>query len=191
MQTLVEFDRFWNASFSHMPPIAWHMREENMLKWVRFYSLPGGKRYPSSRGERLVALRRYNSIADEVFLDDVDCWIVAAYPIYDGIPQYNIDVILSEGFDLFKNIDFISDDGDLEVQRIFVKSGTWKSGKFNKIFNLIMDGKLPSLMFVSKARLSIYAPYDGGIDVILQAADAFQEMLQKYEEWLSDREDGL
>ncbi|MEP4150927.1 MAG: hypothetical protein ABJL73_06445, partial [Lentilitoribacter sp.] len=62
-----ELSKLFTHVFSSLSPLSWEIREENPENWVRLYSLPGGKRYPTNRFDRDEIFRRYNDISKFVF----------------------------------------------------------------------------------------------------------------------------
>ena len=46
-------------------------------------------------------------------------------------------------------------------------------------------------MFVSLSKKCVIAPYDGGVDVIVDSTEKRDRLKAKYVDWLSDREDGM
>ena len=46
-------------------------------------------------------------------------------------------------------------------------------------------------MFISNKENCILAPYDGGMDIIVESQEKRDELKVKYKDWLSTREDGM
>ncbi len=46
-------------------------------------------------------------------------------------------------------------------------------------------------MFLSESKKWIYAPYDGGADIVLQSEIERDEIKKKYVAWLSQHPEGL
>lgn len=46
-------------------------------------------------------------------------------------------------------------------------------------------------MFVCPSQKCIVAPYDGGVDIILDTTENRDKIKSRYQDWLSPREDGL
>ena len=60
----------------------------------------------------------------------------------------------------------------------------------NDILKSIADDEI-SLMFVCPSKKCIVAPYDGGVDIILDTTENRDKIKPRYQDWLSPREDGL
>ena len=73
---------------------------------------------------------------------------------------------------------------------IYVKTEKWKNGNRDEILKAIADDEIRA-MFVSTSRKCVIAPYDGGVDVIVDSTEKRDRLKAKYKDWLSDREDGM
>ena len=73
---------------------------------------------------------------------------------------------------------------------IYVKTENWKNGSRDEILKAIADDEIRA-MFVSPSKKCVIAPYDGGVDVIVESTEKRDILKQKYIDWLSNREDGL
>lgn len=73
---------------------------------------------------------------------------------------------------------------------IYVKTENWKNGNRDEILKKIADDEIRA-MFVSPTKKCVIAPYDGGVDVIVDSAEKSDRLNAKYVNWLSDREDGM
>ena len=60
----------------------------------------------------------------------------------------------------------------------------------DKLFSQIANDELTGLI-VNKFSKRIFAPYDGGFDLILEDKAAVQAYKRKYKDWMSDRKDWL
>ena len=69
---LAELTGRWREAWPGCPPIGHLLRQRVPDRWVRFHSLPLGKRYPVSAGEYHEVLMRYNTVLAAV-LEENDC----------------------------------------------------------------------------------------------------------------------
>ena len=67
----------------------------------------------------------------------------------------------------------------------------WAAGRFHAAFRRVADDELDDLLLVSIERSAVFAPYDGGIDVI--GADCFvcDSLGRDYRAWRSTHPSGL
>jgi hypothetical protein len=73
---------------------------------------------------------------------------------------------------------------------IYVKSEKWENGKMDEILKAIATDEIRA-MFVSPSNKCVIAPYDGGVDVIVDSTEKRDKLKTKYKGWLSDRQDGM
>ena len=73
---------------------------------------------------------------------------------------------------------------------IYVKSENLENGNRDEILKAIADDEIRA-MFVSPSNKCIIAPYDGGVDVIVDSMEKRDSLKVIYKDWLSDREDGM
>ncbi len=62
---------------------------------------------------------------------------------------------------------------------IYIKTEKWKNGKRDEILKAIADDEI-SAMFVSPSKKCVIAPYDGGVDVIVDSTEKRDKMKDKY-----------
>ena len=66
----------------------------------------------------------------------------------------------------------------------------WQPHKFDNLLTDIAQDSLRAF-FISVEKELIIAPYDGSIDIILNGTKTRDLYKQKYNVWLSERQDGL
>lgn len=183
------FSQFWNSRFSGSLPLMYLLREESRDQWVRFYSLPKGKRYPSDEREEEEILKRYNSIAGFVFDENEPVWLVANTGVRRSETRHILKLLAMH----FKSTgikSYTDADGDKCKSRFFYKQAHWKSGAFNDLFSLILHEKISSILFVNQKAQLFYA-YDGGMDVILPDVLQLDHIKRQFKQWHSPLLSGL
>lgn len=183
------FSQFWNSRFSGRLPLMYLLREEKRNQWVRFYSLPEGKRYPSDEREEEEILKRYNSVAGFVFDDNEPVWLVANTDV-DRFETRHILKLLAMGFKSTGIKSYTDADGDRCKSRFFYKQDHWKSGTFNDLFSLTIHEKISGILFVNQ-KAQLFYVYDGGMDVILSNANQLDHIKHQFEQWRSPLLSGL
>jgi hypothetical protein len=144
------FQRLWLEHYCHAQPIGWSLRISHKEEWIRFYSLPDGKRYATEEPEFTELLDRYNGLADEILTGSARCWIIAALPVHDGFSRFKPYDILSRGFKLLKEEQISDADGDVERYEFFIKEDQWVAQRHNLILIDIARDRLPPLLFISE-----------------------------------------
>jgi len=173
------------------------LRERFEDRWFRIHSLPGSKRYPEEPAEYDELLYRHNTIASEVLGCGSKCWLVVA--------TYTDDVNAVEAPDLAELSEIKLEQAyafeeppdplvevDFPVNIVcWVAQLRWQPNRFDELVRLVADCKAPKLLFVDKSISRVYAPYDGGADLILETSQQRDALRAKYTEWLSEHPAGL
>ncbi|MBO0593988.1 hypothetical protein I2486_21520 [Cellulophaga sp. E16_2] len=73
---------------------------------------------------------------------------------------------------------------------VYSRHDIWKRNSQNDLLKNIADDEFRA-MFVCPKRNCIVAPYDGGMDIIVDSQKKRDELKAKYKDWLSEREDGM
>ena len=189
-----EFLKIWNANYPGQIPAGYSLRSHFSARWVRFHSLPQSKRYADDEHDYEILLERANTVASEHLGRGHDCWLVASWHAGSHRHEkkrWKRDVQVPYGLQPALRWKFDPDDGD-EADRIaFAGHCTWQPGTFDDLIRLIADGAQSHIFWVSQKTGVIFAPYDGGADLILPSGDAVEEFKNKYADWLSDHPEGL
>jgi hypothetical protein len=179
------FKEWWSATLGLVPPLGWRLRDQLHDNWLRIHTLPLSKRYPETRTEWAEVAKRQKAAAAEA-LGGVGrpCWVV--------VPVYGQDVRLHRRFD---------DLPGLKLARGFVKvvdhrkvtfwaaRTVWKPSTFKVALRAVADDRFRALWASDKG--DVFAPYDGGVDLILRPPARLAEVRSKFESWLSAHPEGL
>ncbi|TCQ73827.1 hypothetical protein EDF68_11718 [Ochrobactrum sp. BH3] len=186
----VRFQKFWKENFQEYPPIIWILRDLFKENWVRFYSLPKGKQFPTRPEEFSTALHRYNEISNSIFVEHEDIWLIlATYTIVDRRFLENSFIPMQKLY--YVGEESITDThGYIDRIEIYCKEIKWGSYDSSIIYNLIIDESIPQILFISKNG-DMFAPYTGGSDIIIQDTARLQALRLRFEGWMSDLESGL
>jgi hypothetical protein len=193
-----EFNKFWTLTYPATPPIQYLFRHNYADKWFRIHSLPQSKRYANSKQEWDILLARHNEIITDIIGDDEKVLLVT------GDYNFNapLEIHITHQDPIFKSFSFTrANDIDLyelsrdeygqgEVYRPAFAEIRWRPRQYDVLLKAIADDELQAF-FVSPASKRIAAPYDGGIDFILNDTKTRDIFKEKYNEWLSERQDGM
>lgn len=189
-----EFIEHWNERYPEALAINHELKWIYPDRWFRIHSLPKSKRYAESAEEYKIILDRQNQLLSDLIGEGKE--VAIAFGLYkNDITNDNYEVI--KGFNEFQKVLTI----DLHKERpeeymdgvcldLFVKTETWKSGNRDEILKAIADDEIRA-MFVSFSRECIVAPYDGGVDVLVDSTELRDRLKSNYKDWLSDRADGM
>lgn len=186
------FGAFWRGAYADSPPLGYLLRRRYRERWVRFHSLPGSKRYATTKGERETVLGRMNTLASDVLGDDKPCWLVAS-KFVDRNAQWPVEKVLG-GRRLLPAFRFI--DGDFGQDESFelrswVCRLCWRSGAVDDLLAGVADDALRGILAVSCATAAVFAPYDGGADLILPDPGQALCVKERHAGWLSGQPEGL
>jgi hypothetical protein len=183
----------WETAWPQAQPQGQRLRCQFPQQWVRFHSLPGGKRYATSPDEQREVLRRHTAVLD---------WLS------DGSREGDLLVIAEDwgpedmagGWSRRELPDtwpwrvFTSHDDDDEDQRphntyFWVKSIS-STHEVQHLLDLAADYRADFIVCDIGSRW-IFAPYDGGADVFLPDEATRDTLEALHPDWLPDRSDGL
>ena len=167
----------WNRHYPETPPISYLFKSQLPKRWVRVHSLPAAKRYPDNRAEWDVLLMRQNAVIDYLVPQNTPItwvwnWLERDCPIF-------------KSFDLTRLGIFRHDESAFESWQM---KDHWGSRLSNPFLMMIAKEQMRAFIIAPDC---LIAPYDGGVDVILQDSHTAIAFKQHFADWLSTREDGL
>ena len=189
-----EFIDYWNKNYPEALPINYELKTVYPERWFRIHSLPESKRYAESESEYQIILDRQNTLINDLIDNNTE--IITLFGLYtDDITNNNYKEL--NDFGEFVKVEAI----DLQKERpkenehelfldIYIKIDYWTSNSKNEMLKAIADDEIRA-MFISPSSNYIIAPYDGGVDIIVDSIEKRDALKLKYYEWLSEREDGL
>jgi hypothetical protein len=176
-----EFIDYWNKVYPESFPINHELKEIYKDRWFRIHSLPESKRYAETEDEYKMLLDRQNQLINDLIGKESE--VAISFGLYtDDITNDNHKEITDFGeFEEYENEMYFD---------IYVKSEKWENGKMDEILKAIATDEIRA-MFVSPSNKCVIAPYDGGVDVIVDSTEKRDKLKTKYKGWLSDRQDGM
>ena len=182
-----DFEQQWWLHFGQTPPVGWRLRDSFQERWARFHALPESKRYAHTDAERAIILRRANTLASEVLGLGQACWLVANTPIItsdeigliSGVYTINKKALSRH----FGWVDLREGREDQRPWAAYYKQFNWTPGLFDDVFAKIAIEQEANVIWVSADMTSVFAPYDGGFDLILPTAEKISKLKKTYDEW--------
>jgi hypothetical protein len=192
--TEIEFIDYWNKEYPESFPINHELKWVYPDRWFRIHSLPKSKRYAESAGEYNIILDRQNQLINDMVGEESEIIILFGLCTNDTTNENYKELTDFREFQKVLSIDFHKErpeENENEMYYdIYIKTEKWKNGKRDEILKAIADDEI-SAMFVSPSKKCVIAPYDGGVDVIVDSTEKRDKLKDKYRDWLSYREDGM
>lgn len=189
-----EFNKYWETAYPESYPINHELKWIYPNRWFRIHSLPESKRYAESDSEYQIILERQNQLMNDLIGEDTE--IIISFGLYtDDIANDNYKEL--NDYEEFLKVQTI----DLHKERpeeyedemyfdIYIKKDRWKSDSKNQMLKAIADEEIRA-MFICPSKNCIVAPYDGGVDIIVDSTEKRDSLKIKYKDWLSKSKDGL
>lgn len=195
-----EIQKLWRINFGDCPPASYLFKHQLTDRWIRIHSLPESKRYAENDSETAELLKRQNTILFDVIGNDSECFLVGGN--YSDSPlEENLKHCPAFGnfhfqeFVKFPKQDFDPDILEQDEEPIYLSLlfSTYKlnEGDLNKILLCVANWEIINFFVVNFERQHIFAPYDGGVDLVLSNSDERDEFKTKYKDWLSIHPSGF
>ena len=179
----------WQHAFEGLPPLGFALRTGLRHRWIRLYSLPGGKRYPTSDDEMAELVRRHNLVASAVLGLGAP---ITAWVAHYGHEKPPLD--LEHWTWVSETPSWRGSEADLESlegARLLERSLIWTPNALDREWRLCADDQLASMTVFSSGLGSAFCPYDGGVDVFLGSPALVDSIRRLFPDWLSTHSAGL
>ncbi|WP_058749169.1 DUF3885 domain-containing protein [Curtobacterium oceanosedimentum] len=179
--------RAWDEHWAE-EPLGHALREAHGDRWVRFWSLPKAKRYADTDAEHAEVLRRHLTVLRSL-AEGTPVWVIAQD--WDGRTiesGWSRDAVPGR-WPWRRSHDFAVSDEQGAVGSFY-----WvRSSAVEDLAGLLRDvAEERANVVVGGEDLSwVYAPYDGGADVILPTRARRDSLARRHRHWRSTRRDGL
>ncbi|MBK3520016.1 DUF3885 domain-containing protein [Carboxylicivirga marina] len=189
-----EFIRFWQKEYPDSFPIKHELKWIYKNRWLRIHSLPESKRYAETENQYETILDRQKQLIEDLIGEETE--VVIAYGHYTDYltNDKHTDQTDFGEYNKVLTINLTEERPDeYEVEMyfdIFAKIEKWQSDSKNEMLRAIADDEFQA-MFICPSKHCIIAPYDGGVDIIMDSTENRDKLKLKYKDWISEREDGL
>ncbi len=190
------FQAVWNGYYPGCRPVGYKMRSDGAKHWLRFHSLPGSKRYADNDQERGILLARQNQLAGEVLGIDAACWLVQTCWGQPDLADVHDPFRACREFNLalawrFVEIDDEEEDDAQYVWNVHGGPTYWRAGAFDELLLAIANETAAPTLWFSPLTGSVFAPYDGGVDLFLPSLSLVDRLVAVHPDWLSPHPQGL
>jgi hypothetical protein len=189
-----QFDHFWATNFPESPPINHLFKIHLKERWLRIHSLPEAKRYADSPEEWAILLERQNTVLADLFDNQESVIVYALTGVYSNEDNYFEEKYIVENeclksliFKPLTPIDLHKTSGDWYDEGVvftpYFAKEKFKINKFDEILKTIANDEI-RVCFVDTKGEFIFAPYDGGVDLVFKDVETRNFYEKKYEAWL-------
>ena len=185
----------WHRWYPETPPVGFLLRDAFPERWLRIHSLPESKRYPDSGFQYAEIQRRHSAVADRLLGADACAFLVS----HACSGRYSRDVGVLAGFPPVELPQLWALDASWhdEEHGAFAEpaciSGsrvTWDRVRFARFIAAVADDKMRGVLLNIRTG-AVYAPYDGGADLICASETTRDAFREEFATWLPDNPDGL
>lgn len=188
------FPPWWTERYGQTPPLGHELRAAFPERWFRIHSLPQSKRYPEYEAEQEVLLERHVTVAAEILTRGAPCKVLTASYGTESETVGRRSTLDGFGERVFGCIaSFLDEEDEPEYRQwtaFWVAETTWDPAAERSVLLDIAEDQRRAL-WIDSASGEVYAPYDGGADLILASTERRNRLRQKFSSWLSARPDGL
>ncbi len=198
-----KFQIVWSHYYGDCVPLTNIFKYNLRNKWLRFHSLPNGKRHAQNNDELSEIIKKKHCLMKDVIGDSSKAFVVFATPNYETSPsEFNLDCELNqthkayievcnkiiEKFNLENEFTINFDEMSFSINSALVELDKFS---FDDVFSQIANDELDYLFIMNPKNGDIFAPYDGGVDLIIGDETKKANLREKHKNWLSNREDGF
>ncbi len=183
----------WQQMWPQCPPIGHLFRHRMPERWVRFHSLPRGKRHPGNAAEYREILDRANAVLAAVLSE------AAVDEIYVVTVEYGSDDLASGTEPIHVGLHpgavawmrAVDPEHPDETYRLHVSRQPYTPGDLDDLLRYVAEDRAPGVIITDTALRWLLHPYDGGVDVIAPSVEERDRLEERFSGWLSERPDGL
>jgi hypothetical protein len=190
--TAHEFEYFWRTSYSKTLPMRHLLRKNYEKEWFRIKSFLNTKNFPSNKKELKALLERQNDIFTDILGQKTKILAVT------GEYHFNDELVESDFLNnpVLKDFQFISlqpidlhevsktEFNQNDLYKPYFTEFTWVHSKYNDLLEAIALDQV-RMFFVSVQTKCLIAPFDGGIDFIIENQGIKEHYMKKYSDWLA------
>lgn len=141
-----------------------------------------------------IILDRATILAKRVLGENEECWLCVSVP-ESGSPRYENKLHWAwRAFNLTKVnkwADHREGEDDAFYWNTYAAEIIWSQSNFNGQLRRIARDLEPAVIWVAKDMSALFAPYDGGFDILMPNSESVTLIKNEFQNWLSDSPSGL
>lgn len=185
--------RAWLDRLPGSRPVSDELRTALADRWVRFHSLPDSRRYAADEAERREIVRRHRAVLAELAgLSGTDelLLVTAAWSGGLEVPDRPAPLAaLTPQSWFWDSIVTELDEGDPRCVHLWVETIDRADPRLDPILRMVADEAIAGIILADPPLQRLFAPYDGGVDVIAADPGERDQLADRFADWLP--KDGL
>jgi hypothetical protein len=184
----------WKAHFGELPPVGHELRAALRDRWLRIHSLPDSKRYADNDAEYAELLRRHYLVAGEILGEGREVILgLHANGNERDLHSSLLDLAWSKSLGVpdLPAVVFPALEQDDDAIVSVTCTVRWATGAWDALIRDVADWRAASVVLCNPGSGEVYAPYDGGADVIVANSHRVATLKGRWSEWLSTHPFGL
>src|SRR5215471_17093414 len=179
------FRKYWTEEYPSSPPIGFELRVRYGERWFRIHSLPLSKRYPQTDTEKLEVLLRHNAVLDKFLGPTDDFGLLSTGYSDESAPTLPRLLQTDPALRQKSRYAFtVKSDVGSPYWHFFVCDEKWQSGCLDAMLRQISTNEIADVLVVGQKQKFVYAPYDGGADIIVRDSETKTKMQAQFSSWL-------
>ncbi|GIG61589.1 hypothetical protein Lfu02_59610 [Longispora fulva] len=177
----------WTELWPECAPVPTRLRAAYPDRWIRFRTLPEGRRHPASEEEYAAVLHRHNTVLDDLVTDGRVLVLTAAYS-----ETLRADAAPHPGDTYWTSVLLTDERTGYEIhQHQYARLAPWSPGCLDPLLRTVATD-LAATVLVADAELRwLCHPFAGGMDVILPTPEHRDALGARHPAWRSTRATGL
>jgi hypothetical protein len=153
----------------------------------------GSKRYADTSAEYDTLLHRHNTILDELGGRTGELRVITLEVAGTPVPRRRDPVLelLLPGVECWSVLSWPDLDPVLAFAHAYVNRISWQPGRLDDLLRRVADGEIAYVIIAPPDLSWLYAPYDGGGDVLLSTPVLRNSPRDRHRQWLSSHPAGL
>lgn len=180
----------WKEKWGDSSLLADRLKYEHGDKFLRFYSLPDGKRYADNDKEATKILFRQNILISDLTESHSNTLLLILPQSSNSKEVEPLDKNAQVGKPQFwKTINGDESETDPAMKtynHMYVSSFEWHEGAIDNILSQVSEDVIWGVIIAPLDFSFIYHPYDGGSDVFSTSQIKLDELRVKYPDWVAD-----
>lgn len=182
-------DQFWKNTMQSCPAIAHQLKHTFNERWVRFHTLPNGKRYACTSQEYEEIRHRQQQLLNATTNGQV--YVVLTEGSWEPKTKGLSEPLLQ----LFPNAEYwrskLYEPEHNLYWHLYAEQVNLTSIELETVLNLVADDEIRNVMLIAPETETLIHPYDGGIDIIASNQSHVNLLKNRFPDWLSQHPDGL